>query len=291
MGIGDTFLPKFDSEILSTVKKHKKDYMRVFSGYEGEGKSLLASSEALRFDPDFEVKNQAIYSLEQFLDFQDQFATTPGKVCFMDEAVLQLLGDDSNTKESKTFKKIFITHRNKGHIYFLCTPSPFLMMPYIRKWRVRDCILVYTDPYSGGMGREIAYYSKKDYAKFITKKKAQDEIIIPFEFVKTYKPTLNPVRFDMITDPKVLKLYDEMDIKKTETQIALRKEARGMIEDGKCEEEVNSHTTYIDKELRQDAVIVLRDAGWKSPQIASIFGLSSSRIRQIFIARNNEDVS
>lgn len=275
-------LEKNDDFIKQTIRKHNKDFMRLFCGYEGDGKTLLACKEALYFDPGFDVNTQAIYNLQQLIEFQNIYEGTPNKVAFLDEAVLQLLGEESNTKDSKNTKKLFVTHRDRGHIYFLCSPSPWLMNPYIREWRVRDCVIIYSDWMSEGLDRRYAYYSKHEYSSFITSNKARKQIVVPYDFVHRYKPAFDE-HFPMVTDEKALQVYKEMSKKKLEAQRQLRQEISN---DCSLESEngsADNKSAVYDKllQLRNNSIILSVRSGVKQSDVGKVYGLSKAMISGI----------
>lgn len=270
--------------ILKTIKQHNKDWMRFYCGYEGDGKTLLACQNALQFNPDFDVATQAIYSLNQLIDFQDIYETTPGKVAFLDEAVLQLLGEESNTKDAKNTKKLFVTHRDRGHIYLLCSPSPWLMTPYIREWRVRDCVVLFTEQMSKNLDRKYGYYSKHEYASFITSSKARKLMVVPADFVKRYKPAFDEP-FPMVTDEKVLSVYKEMSVKKLEAQRQLREEIK---KDKTPEAQNNQSEKESFSKFRNSLIIILNRLGYKSGALSKAFEISDRQIRNIVNGSNDE---
>jgi hypothetical protein len=232
-----------ESELYGFIKTNGKyviddnqDWMTVISGREGSGKSMMAAWMALTYDPTFDVKTQVIYDVDSFIKFidlyggDDKHPPQKGKVAWFDEACLHFLGEDSTTTEAKRFKKLFITHRDYGFIYLLCSPSPWLLTPYIRNWRVRDFVLVYVDAYAKGSPRNYSYYTKKAYAPMITSAKAKNQIMIPSDFVKVHKPT-TVERFPKIQGIDFTSLFDTVFQMKKKAQKVMRDEISNIHEE------------------------------------------------------------
>lgn len=130
-------LRKYVQDIHELILRKNLDWMSIISGREGQGgKSTLGIWRALVVNPDFDPETQVIYSLQSFLTYLDTHADKPGRVGFFDEAVLLFLGSEANTWEARRFQKLFVTHRDLCQEFYLCAPSPWRLLPYLREDRV-----------------------------------------------------------------------------------------------------------------------------------------------------------
>lgn len=282
----EPLLKHYVMETHKLAMRKNLDWLTVIGGREGQaGKSTLATIIALWHDPEFDPKTQAIYDTTTFLDYLDNHEKEPGKCAWFDEAVLQFLGEDSNTSDAKFFKKLFVTHRDLNQIYLLCSPSPWLVNPYIREWRVSDFVLGYMDAMSKDFERYYAYYSKTDYAKFITNTKAKKQIIIPSEFVKKYKPTMGEHFYNIdsgaygIEPSKLKHIFDEMFAKKKEAQRRLRKEMREYITtNGEIQHAPRIKASDIQAPIVD---ILVNEEHYTQKRACEIVGMTDRRYRQI----------
>lgn len=276
----ESTLYKYMMDNFAYQMRDNQDWMYCISGREGSSKSTLATWMSLTLNPDFDVRSQVIYDLKSFLAFLDKYADDKGRVALLDEACLHFLGEESNSKESKMFKKIFITHRDLGHVYILCAPSPWLLTPYIRQWRVRDFILTYVNPYSDTNERYYAYYNKKAYVPFITNVKAKMQIMMPFEFVKIHKPT-EVQFFPKPSGEKYDRIFAEIFAMKKEAQRGLRAEALELDEESGNSDEAISKVDDMLRISRNRYVRNLHKEGVMNKTIAKAFDLKPNYVSEI----------
>lgn len=208
--------------------KDHQDWMTLVCGSEGAGKSTMAAQAILWYDPAFDPTTQTIYDAESLMNFYDLYEDVPGKVGWLDEAVSILLGEDNNTEEARLFKKMFVTHRDLEKRYVLCAPSPWLLAPYYRQWRVRDFIMVYIDQMSMNFNRRAAYYSRASYIPFVVNNQAKTMIALPQKFIKKYKPTLD-LDFPKFHNKVFDDLFSKVRVLKREFQQGLRKDIKELI--------------------------------------------------------------
>ena len=229
--------------------KDHQDWMTIVSGPEGAGKSTMAARVTLWYDPEFDIKTQAIYDAESLLNFYDLYEDVPGKVCWLDEAIAILMGEENNTEEAKAFKKVFVTHRDSEKRYVLCVPSPWLIGPYYRQWRARDFILVYIDQASLTFDRRCAYYSRGAYVPFIISPQAKNQIALPQRFVQRFKPTLD-LEFPKFKPNTFTNFFAQVRLQKKEFQRSLRKDLKELLAHKR--EEANQTPRITDDEIIEE---------------------------------------
>ena len=228
-----TLYRHYVEDIHEVQLKKNLDWLRIFGGREGQGgKSTNAIATALIVNKDFDPEVQMIYNLESFLNYLDVHENKPGCVGIFDEAVLQLLGSESNGYEARQFQKIFTTHRDLQQEFYLCIPSPWRLMPYIREDRVNDFVLGWMDGYTTDFDRNFAYYNRVDYASFIVSKKARNTMLVPSLFAQKYKPTLDGAfTLDTAVKNKVDAIYKKVFDLKKNAQRELRTDIRQHLAD------------------------------------------------------------
>lgn len=208
--------------------KDHQDWMTLVSGPEGAGKSTMAAQVVMWYDPEFDPGTQTIYDAESLMQFYDMYEDVPGKVGWLDEAVALLLGEENQTEEARLFKKMFVSHRDLEKRYVLCAPSPWLLSPYYRQWRIRDFILVYIDQMSKTFERRAAYYSRAAYIPFVVSPQAKNQIPLPQKFIAKYKPTVD-MPFPKFRSQKFTELFQTVRVLKKQFQRDLRKDIKELI--------------------------------------------------------------
>lgn len=221
-----TLVKDFCMNTHKLIQAKNLDWVSVISGREGQGgKSTLAIIRALWVNPDFDPDTQVIYDLESFLNYLDVNENNPGKVALFDEAILMFLGSEANTWEARRFQKMFVTHRDLNQEYYLCSPSPWRLLPYLREDRVNDFLLGYIDPGTKNFDRRVSYYNRFDYVKFITNTRAKKDVLVPSHFVIKHKPTVD-VPYILPRSTRMEEVYDRIFELKKDAQRNLRQETR-----------------------------------------------------------------
>ncbi|MHC1588707.1 MAG: hypothetical protein ACXQS1_02690 [Methermicoccaceae archaeon] len=179
-------LLKIKMEVVDNIQ----DWVIVIDGRTGSGKSSLGAQMALFLNPNFDIKKQAIYTMDEWLNWYDYFKGKRGMVALFDEAMTFFYKRDAQTLENKYSNKILATHRDRCGIYLLCIPSAHNLDKNFRDGDVVKTLIhvVYSITQSGKPNRYIKFYSPSktnSYLKgFPTRPSFEEPITIIYDDLK-----------------------------------------------------------------------------------------------------------
>lgn len=115
--------------IQKRVTKANKNFLCVFTGQTGIGKTLGAIEESINIDPDFNVEEQLSFSFRGIMriinNFQDKshpLSKKKYKIVIYDEPQIDLSNRDWQSKANKLFNFLLSTFRHQNIIMFFCLP-------------------------------------------------------------------------------------------------------------------------------------------------------------------------
>lgn len=145
-------IPYCDPIILKELEKvkhrvlHKdRDYIAVYDGEEGVGKSVLAMQHAKILDPDFTIDN-VVFTSDQFMRIIKDPATKKGTCIVLDEAFNAANSRASLSEVNRSMIGMATEMRQKNLFVILVLPSFFDLDRYFALWRCRALFHVYFTP-------------------------------------------------------------------------------------------------------------------------------------------------
>ena len=147
--IGEPPCDKMVKRMLLEVKErvlHKdRDYVAVYDGEEGVGKSVLAMQHAKILDPNFGVEN-VVFSADTFIKKIKDPATKKGSCIVLDEAFNAANSRSSLTQVNRSMIALATEMRQKNLFVLLVLPTFFDLDRYFAIWRCRALFHVYFAP-------------------------------------------------------------------------------------------------------------------------------------------------
>ncbi|KKK94773.1 hypothetical protein LCGC14_2679510, partial [marine sediment metagenome] len=115
--------------IQKRVTKANKNFLAVFTGQTGIGKTLGAIEESISIDPLFDVEQQLAFSfsgvmriINNFSNKQHPLSKKKYKIVIYDEPQIDLSNRDWQSKANKLFNFLLSTFRHQNIIMFFCLP-------------------------------------------------------------------------------------------------------------------------------------------------------------------------
>ena len=140
--------PAIKKELLKVKERvlHKdRDFVAVYDGEEGVGKSVLAQQHALILDPNFTLDN-IVFTAEQFIKKIKDPNTKKGACIVLDEAFSSANSRASLTEVNRSMVGLATEMRQKNLFVLLVLPSFFDLDRYFALWRCRALFHVYFTP-------------------------------------------------------------------------------------------------------------------------------------------------
>ncbi len=115
--------------IQKRVTKANKNFLAVFTGQTGIGKTLGAVEESLDIDPEFDVEQQLAFGFRGVMRIINNFnnkdhplSKKKYKIVIFDEPQIDLSNRDWQSKANKLFNFLLSTFRHQNIIMFFCLP-------------------------------------------------------------------------------------------------------------------------------------------------------------------------
>lgn len=126
---------KVNIELLRKVMvRNDLDFILACVGFERVGKSTLSMWLAYLFDPNFDVKKQVVFTIE---DLYRAVYTLPKHSCIVcDEMVAIAMNREAMTSKSRELVKLLAVCGERNMFIILNIPSFELLDPYLRKHRL-----------------------------------------------------------------------------------------------------------------------------------------------------------
>lgn len=140
--------PQIRAELLKVrerVLTKDRDFVAVYDGEEGVGKSVLAQQHALILDPNFTIEN-IVFTAESFIKKIKDPATKKGTCIVLDEAFSSANSRGALTEINRSMIGLATEMRQKNLFVLLVLPSFFDLDRYFALWRCRALFHVYFTP-------------------------------------------------------------------------------------------------------------------------------------------------
>jgi hypothetical protein len=140
--------PKIKVELLKIrdrVLNKDRDYVAVYDGEEGVGKSVLAMQHAALLDPNFNIEN-VVFTSEQFIKKIKDPNTKKGTCIILDEAFNAANSRAALTEVNRSMIALATEMRQKNLFVILVLPTFFDLDRYFALWRCRALFHVYFTP-------------------------------------------------------------------------------------------------------------------------------------------------
>ncbi|MDI6738560.1 MAG: hypothetical protein QME12_08695 [Nanoarchaeota archaeon] len=141
----DEMIKKELLSIRERVTEKDRDFVAVYDGEEGVGKSVLAFQHAVIADPDFSIEN-VVFTSDRFIEKIRDPKTKKGTCIVLDEAFNAANARASLTEVNRAMIALATEMRQKNLIVFLVLPTFFDLDKYFALWRTRVLIHVYFTP-------------------------------------------------------------------------------------------------------------------------------------------------
>ena len=150
------------------VKKKDRDWVAVYDGEEGSGKSVLAMQHAKVLDPDFNIDN-ICFNADQFID---RLKTAPKHSCILlDEAYNAANSRSALTEVNRAMVSVATEMRQRNLFVLIVLPTFFDLDKYFAIWRCRTLFHVYFDKKTGDRGRYVLFPKNSKKMLYLTGKK------------------------------------------------------------------------------------------------------------------------
>jgi hypothetical protein len=141
----DKMVKRMLLEVKERVLHKDRDYVAVYDGEEGVGKSVLAMQHAKILDPNFNVNN-VVFNSDEFIKKIKDPKTEKGSCIVLDEAFNAANSRSSLTQVNRSMIALATEMRQKNLFVLLVLPTFFDLDRYFAIWRCRALFHVYFAP-------------------------------------------------------------------------------------------------------------------------------------------------
>lgn len=141
----DAIIKRELDKIRERVLNKDRDYVAVYDGEEGVGKSVLAMQHAKILDPNFSLDN-IVFTSDAFIQKIKDPKTKKGSCIVLDEAFNAANSRASLTEVNRSMVALATEMRQKNLFVLLVLPSFFDLDRYFALWRCRALFHVYFTP-------------------------------------------------------------------------------------------------------------------------------------------------
>lgn len=141
------------------------DNIIIVEGDEGSGKSNLAYEICKRYDPNFNLKTNMVYTLDEF-ENRLMSGTDKRQIFWLDEYYDIGNKRDWNSPENKRFNALLVKMRSRGWSLVMCIPLANDSSGYVREHRARYLLTCES------MGFEHTPYKERGFFECMIRKKA-----------------------------------------------------------------------------------------------------------------------
>lgn len=132
-------------KVKERVLKKDRDYVAVYDGEEGVGKSVLAMQHARHLDPNFNL-DHVVFTADDFIKIIKDSKTKKGTAIVLDETFNAANSRASLTEINRSMIALATEMRQKNLFILLVLPSFFDLDRYFALWRSRALFHVYFTP-------------------------------------------------------------------------------------------------------------------------------------------------
>lgn len=132
-------------KVKERVLNKDRDFVAVYDGEEGVGKSVLAQQHAVILDPNFTIDN-IVFTADAFIKKIKDPKTVKGTCIILDEAFSSANSRAALTEVNRSMIGLATEMRQKNLFVLLVLPSFFDLDKYFALWRCRALFHVYFTP-------------------------------------------------------------------------------------------------------------------------------------------------
>lgn len=141
----DAIIKRELERVKDRVLTKDRDFVAVYDGEEGVGKSVLAMQHAKILDPNFCLE-QVVFTSDDFIKIIKDPKTKKGSCIVLDEAFNSANSRASLTNVNRSMIALATEMRQKNLFVILVLPSFFDLDKYFALWRCRALFHVYFTP-------------------------------------------------------------------------------------------------------------------------------------------------
>lgn len=141
----DNIIKKELEKIKERVLTKDRDYVAVYDGEEGVGKSVLAMQHAKQLDPEFCLDN-VVFTADDFIKKIRDVKTKKGACIVLDEGFNAANSRAALTQVNRSMIALATEMRQKNLFVLIVLPSFFDLDKYFALWRCRALFHVYFTP-------------------------------------------------------------------------------------------------------------------------------------------------
>jgi hypothetical protein len=238
-------------KIRERVLKKDRDFVVVYDGEEGSGKSVLAMQHARILDPNFNL-NQLVFTSDDFISLIKNPNTKKGTCVILDEAYNAASARASLTEVNRSMIGLATEMRQKNLFVILVLPTFFDLDRYFAIWRCKALFHVYFAERSDDR-RYIVFDFKSKKKLYLNGKKT-------YSYSKPKAPFPPATFFDTY-------IVDEMQYR------------------------IKKGSAFQKRTISNQARNWLLQRNVLIKEIVQKFGLNQMQINQIFIDRNIQPLS
>ena len=236
MKINGVFVDDIVAEQLERIKKdvedNDKDWVGVYDGEEGSGKSVLAMQHAIVLDPKFNINN-VCFTADQFME---RLKTAPKGSCIMlDEAYSAANARAALTEVNRAMIGVATEMRQRNLFVLFVLPTFFDLDKYFALWRCRTLFHCFYHKKTGNRGQYIIFPKTAKKMLFLLGKKFYN-----YSKPKSPYPTC-----------KFLKYYvvDETEYRRKKAEAFKRRVVSGIAKKWKGQRDSLINELYHNKEV------------------------------------------
>jgi len=146
--INNYISPIVTKELLKVRKRvltKDRDFVAVYDGEEGVGKSVLAMQHAKLLDPEFNL-DKVVFTADEFINIIRDPKTKKGSAIVLDEAFSSANSRASLTEVNRSMVAVATEMRQRNLFVLLVLPSFFDLDRYFALWRCRALFHLYFTP-------------------------------------------------------------------------------------------------------------------------------------------------
>lgn len=224
--------------IKKKVLRKDSDYVLVFDGLEGSGKTTIAIQTAIYLDPTMDL-DRICFTPEEFS--RAIVKASKGQCVIYDEAYTGLASRTALSEINHLLVSQMMEMRQKNLFVFVCIPTFYLLDKYVALWRARGLVHIYE--MKGKRGYFRIYNRKKKRLLYLNPKGKRD---YSYSHIRT-KRKGRFLEGYIINEGK----YREKKRKALE-----RREKRGIVDKFKQQRDII--LLIMNKELKQKQVKILQ---------------------------------
>lgn len=253
--------------IIKKITKENSNWLELFQGESGSGKTWSAISQALDIDPDFDVEKQLVFTFSDLMKIinSDWFKKKKTKVLIFDEPQIQISNREWQSLINRLFNFILTSFRHQNIVLLFCCPwKDFLDSSSMKMIHcISEMISINKKTKLTRTKPKLQQYNSK-------LKKTYEHCIFVLRNKRVHKMV-----YDYIPKPpqNIINTYERM---KTDFTSKLNKDIERQLdklEDSKQEKDMRKPLTK-----KQEQAIILVQAHKKIKEVAEIMGISLKNV-------------